>query len=450
MPPVAGARADRGLRSSAIAIATVAMIPARHVAPEPAPAGSGHAHRLGARPAQGRQVRARRRAHRCRVRRTLRSSGNADRDRGCAAASRVARARRGQFRTNARRRRRAVRRTRHAALRYRHARRGADAQAAALSRRADFCLLLDDVQDPGNVGSMLRSAAAAGVGQVLLSKHCAFAWSPKVLRAGQGAHFYVDLHEDVDLAAWARDFREAGGAVVTMVATGGTDLYDTPFDAHMALAIGNEGAGISAALAAQATQRVTIPMPGGVESLNAAAAAAVCLFECVRQREAGRSARARVSPRPPARRSPGSQAGERSGGHALGDRARPSSTSIERGRERADECVTCTGRVDDVDGGCRGVRSGPGERDRAAGSERHDGAASKRGASPSRSRRAAAAASSPLANVAASFSLTIRHSRGDERPGNASAGAALSTTRAPRLSPGPRPRPRLPPALRAA
>ena len=149
---------------------------------------------------------------------------------------------------------------------------------------ADFCLLLDDVQDPGNVGSMLRSAAAAGVGQVLLSKHCAFAWSPKVLRAGQGAHFYVDLHEDVDLAAWARDFREAGGAVVTMVATGGTDLYDTPFAPHMALAIGNEGAGISAALAAQATRRVTIPMPGGVESLNAAAAAAVCLFECVRRR----------------------------------------------------------------------------------------------------------------------------------------------------------------------
>ena len=71
-------------------------------------------------------------------------------------------------------------------------------------RLADFCLLVDDVQDPGNVGSMLRSAAAAGVAQVLLSKHCAFAWSPKVLRAGQGAHFCVDIHEDVDLPAWAR------------------------------------------------------------------------------------------------------------------------------------------------------------------------------------------------------------------------------------------------------
>ena len=86
---------------------------------------------------------------------------------------------------------------------------------------ADFNLLIDDVQDPGNIGSMLRSAAAAGVAQVLLSKHCAFAWSPKVLRAGQGAHFCVDIHEDVDLPAWAAEFRATGGEVVATVAAGG-------------------------------------------------------------------------------------------------------------------------------------------------------------------------------------------------------------------------------------
>jgi RNA methyltransferase, TrmH family len=153
---------------------------------------------------------------------------------------------------------------------------------------AGFCLLLDDVQDPGNVGSMLRSAAAAGATQVLLSRHCAFAWSPKVLRAGQGAHFHLDLHEDVDLPAWAAAYRSAGGSVVAMVATGGTDLYACALTGRVALAVGNEGAGLSAAVVAQATQQVTIPMPGGVESLNAAAAAAVCLFECVRQRRLGR------------------------------------------------------------------------------------------------------------------------------------------------------------------
>ncbi len=156
---------------------------------------------------------------------------------------------------------------------------------------ADFCLLVDDVQDPGNMGSMLRSAAAAGVAQVLLSKHCAFAWSPKVLRAGQGAHFCVDIHENVDLPAWAAGYRATGAEVVATVASGGTSLYEAPLRNRIALAIGNEGAGLSADLAAQTTQRVTIPMHAGVESLNVAAATAVCLFECLRQRTAAKSAR---------------------------------------------------------------------------------------------------------------------------------------------------------------
>ena len=148
----------------------------------------------------------------------------------------------------------------------------------------DFCLLLEDIQDPGNVGSMLRSAAAAGVRQVLLSANCAFAWSPKVLRAGQGAHFLVDVFEDVDLVAWAAAYAGCGGMVVGAVAAGGTDLYALALRGRVALALGNEGAGLSPALAAATTHRATIPMPGGMESLNAAAAAAVCLFECVRQR----------------------------------------------------------------------------------------------------------------------------------------------------------------------
>ena len=93
---------------------------------------------------------------------------------------------------------------------------------------ADFCLLLDGVQDPGNVGSILRSAAAAGVAQVLLSKHCAFAWSPKVLRAGQGAHFCLDIHEDVDLPAWAAIYRATGADIVAAVAAGGTRLFAAP------------------------------------------------------------------------------------------------------------------------------------------------------------------------------------------------------------------------------
>jgi TrmH family RNA methyltransferase len=150
-----------------------------------------------------------------------------------------------------------------------------------LGQAGEFCLLLDTVQDPGNLGSILRSAAAAGAVQVFLSRGCAFAWSPKVLRAGQGAHFCLEIHEEVDLVAWARGYR---GRTVAAVAAGAPPLYAADLSGPIALAIGNEGAGLSPALRAEASLEVTIPMPGGFESLNAAAAAAICLFECVRRR----------------------------------------------------------------------------------------------------------------------------------------------------------------------
>jgi RNA methyltransferase, TrmH family len=149
-------------------------------------------------------------------------------------------------------------------------------------RAADFCLLLEDVQDPGNVGSILRSAAAAGVAQVFLSPQCAFAWSPKVLRAGQGAHFHLEIYEDVDLPVWARSYR---GRTVATVPAGAAALYAIDLTGPVGLAIGNEGSGLSLALQQAASDAASIPMPGGFESLNAAAAAAICLFECARQRQ---------------------------------------------------------------------------------------------------------------------------------------------------------------------
>ena len=147
-------------------------------------------------------------------------------------------------------------------------------------KAADFCLLLEAVQDPGNLGSILRSAAAAGVAQVFLSVGCAFAWSPKVLRAGQGGHFHLDIFENIDLLAWANRYQ---GNLVAAVPGGGESVFDADLSSPLAIAIGNEGAGLSSELQAAAKQRVRIPMPGGFDSLNAAAAAAVCLFECVRR-----------------------------------------------------------------------------------------------------------------------------------------------------------------------
>jgi TrmH family RNA methyltransferase len=143
------------------------------------------------------------------------------------------------------------------------------------------------VQDPGNVGSMLRTAAAAGCDQVLLSRTCAFAWSPKVLRAGQGAHFLTRVAEDVDLPAWLGGFRADGGLAVATVAHDGADLYAARLQLPLALAIGNEGSGLSDALTTACDLRLTIPIATGSESLNAAAAAAIVLFEARRQTRAG-------------------------------------------------------------------------------------------------------------------------------------------------------------------
>jgi RNA methyltransferase, TrmH family len=146
---------------------------------------------------------------------------------------------------------------------------------------ASLAILLEDIQDPGNVGTLLRSAAGAGAAHVLLSAHCAFAWSPKVLRAAMGAHFALNVVEGADLGAFLAGYT---GASVALASRGQRSLYDLDLKRPSAFIIGNEGAGISSALLAMATVRAHIPMPGRVESLNAATAGSICLFEAVRQR----------------------------------------------------------------------------------------------------------------------------------------------------------------------
>lgn len=157
--------------------------------------------------------------------------------------------------------------------------------AAIIPANADAVLALEDLQDPGNIGSILRSAAAAGVRHVALSKTCAFAWSPKVLRAAQGAHFSLNISEGIDLVEFIKRFQGQSLALVAQTQNAKA-LFATDLTTPTAILIGNEGAGLSAQLTSIATQRVTIPMPGKIESLNAAAAGAICLFELVRQRHA--------------------------------------------------------------------------------------------------------------------------------------------------------------------
>lgn len=141
-------------------------------------------------------------------------------------------------------------------------------------------VLLDNVQDPGNLGSILRSAAAAGIVDIFCSQGTAACWSPKVLRAGMGAHFLLRLIENVDLASMLQS------ATVPICATSSyasQNLYDVDLTQPVAWLFGHEGQGVAEELMALATLRVGIPQLGAVESLNVAASAAICFFEQVRQ-----------------------------------------------------------------------------------------------------------------------------------------------------------------------
>jgi TrmH family RNA methyltransferase len=145
-----------------------------------------------------------------------------------------------------------------------------------------FDVLLDGIQDPGNVGAILRSAAAAGAEQAHLSLDCADPWSPKCLRGGMGAQLVLAVrqHESLPIAARALDAK-----LIACTATARTSLFDAQLDGPVAFIVGNEGAGISPELLAAAHEEIRIPMRPGVESLNVAAAAAICFYEWVRRGE---------------------------------------------------------------------------------------------------------------------------------------------------------------------
>jgi TrmH family RNA methyltransferase len=149
------------------------------------------------------------------------------------------------------------------------------------SRLSHDAVLLDRIQDPGNLGTLLRSAAAAGFTTAHLSSGCASAWGPRALRAAMGAHFGMKLYEQCDLLA----LLEASDIpVYATTSHGGDVLFDMEFEVGpCAWVFGNEGQGVDGAIL-KCSRAVQIPQPGGEESLNVAAAAAICLFEVVRQR----------------------------------------------------------------------------------------------------------------------------------------------------------------------
>jgi TrmH family RNA methyltransferase len=142
---------------------------------------------------------------------------------------------------------------------------------------------LDRVQDPGNVGTLLRNCAAAGVRTVLTAPGTAWCWSPKVLRAGMGAHFYLSIHEAVP---WSVVRLRLNIEAIGTRALQAESLFEANLRAPALWLLGNEGEGLSPDIAADIARWVRIPQSEGVESMNVAAAAAVCLFEQRRQRAA--------------------------------------------------------------------------------------------------------------------------------------------------------------------
>lgn len=145
-------------------------------------------------------------------------------------------------------------------------------------------VVLDGVQDPGNLGTIVRTAACAGISDVLLTPGCAQAWSPRALRAGMGGHFRVRVHEQVAVTRVLADF--PGVILATGLGPTSYDLYEVDLTCPVAWLFGGEGAGVSAEVARIASTTVRVPMPGRMESLNVGAAVAVCLFEQVRQKGA--------------------------------------------------------------------------------------------------------------------------------------------------------------------
>ena len=151
---------------------------------------------------------------------------------------------------------------------------GVAAEIEIPSTRGDGpAVFLEGVQDPANVGAIIRSAAAFGVGRMILDRKCADPWSPKALRAGMGGHFALAIIETQDLAQAIGSFK---GTVACTVPRGGV----LPSEARATGWIfGAEGRGLSDEIMRRAGVRVTIPMAAGAESVNVAAAAAICLYQ---------------------------------------------------------------------------------------------------------------------------------------------------------------------------
>jgi TrmH family RNA methyltransferase len=172
------------------------------------------------------------------------------------------------------------------------ARRPSVTQTAILKPAPALVLAATGLQDPGNAGAIIRSAAAAGATGVVLDETSADPWGWKALRASMGSAFHVPVLRSRAVATLVKEWRSAGLRIAATVPRAGTSMHNVDFTPPTALLLGGEGAGLPDTLIAAADVRVSIPMRGGIESLNAAVAAAVLLYEAQRQRQLVNATRA--------------------------------------------------------------------------------------------------------------------------------------------------------------
>jgi TrmH family RNA methyltransferase len=159
-----------------------------------------------------------------------------------------------------------------------------EATQLPIPQSSNFILIPDQIRDPGNLGTLLRSAAASGVQAVLIPPETTDAFAPKVLRSGMGAHFRLPIHS----MSWEEIGKSVAGLQVFVADMDGQSCWDTDLSKPIVLIVGNEAEGASESAQKLANGKISIPMSGETESLNAGVAGSVLMFEVMRQRAVNR------------------------------------------------------------------------------------------------------------------------------------------------------------------
>ena len=152
-----------------------------------------------------------------------------------------------------------------------------------IDKNADYILAIDGIQDPGNLGTIIRTADSANLKQIIVSKNTVDSYSPKVIRSTMGAIYRVNIIETENLVETLEKLKEAGFKVVTTSLDTDNSVYDISYDKSIVV-IGNEANGVSKEVQDMSDYKVKIPMLGKTESLNASVAAGIMIYEYVREK----------------------------------------------------------------------------------------------------------------------------------------------------------------------